>query len=264
MRWGGSLWANPIHPSAEPQSSPRMHAPRGPWMRAPKGPKNARTHGAEGCRRGVREPGLEFRTGGLPEQCLALDFGGFYTVCSEGKGLGSHPQGGRGTWARCACSSRAPRWVQAPGGGIAPGAGGLPVPLGLCSALLQTPPTKQVTKPALVPALGPAWQPPPRSGQALAAAPGFYIPAAASKTAQEASRMGRGREPELAGGFMGSQRERLGGPHWHPDPTAPRGAPQLGSVPGVLSILGGSLAEPEVLGREMSRGEQTDKPQTLR
>lgn len=145
-------------------------------------------------------------------------FGG----CSEGKGLGSHPQGGRRTWARCACSSRAPRWVQAPrGGGLHEGLGGLPVPLRLHSALLQTPPTKQVTKPALVPALGPPWQPPPRSGQALAAAPGFYIPAAASKTAQEASRMGREREPELAGGFMGSRRERLGGPTGTPTPQLP-------------------------------------------
>lgn len=86
-------------------------------MRAPRGPKDARTHGAEGCRRGVREPGLEFRRRGLPERRLALNLGGFYTVCSEGKGLGSHPQGGRRTWARCACSSRAPRWVQAPRGG---------------------------------------------------------------------------------------------------------------------------------------------------
>lgn len=125
LRWGGSLWANPIHPSAEHQSSPgvlRMRAPRGPWMRAPKGPKNARTHGAEGCRRGVREPGLEFRTGGLPERCLALDLGG---AVREG-GSGAIPRVGARPGHGALAAPEPPDGCKHPKGGIAPGAGGAP------------------------------------------------------------------------------------------------------------------------------------------
>lgn len=192
-------------------------------------------------------------------------------MCSEGKGLGSHPQGGRRTWARCACSSRAPRWVQAPGGGTARGAGGLPVPLGLRSALLQTPPTKQVTKPALVPALGPAWQRPPRAAATAPAAragsgQGWRLLYSSSslQNSSGSQRDGERKRARARWWIYGEPEGAAGGPRCHPDPAAPRGAPQCGSAPGVRSISGGSRAEPAVLGREMSRGEQTDKPQILR
>lgn len=240
-------------------------------MRAPRGPKDARTHGAEGCRRGVREPGLEFRRRGLPERRLALNLGGFIRCAVRERGSGAIPRAGAGPGHGALAAPEPPDGCKHPGGGTARGAGGLPVPLGLRSALLQTPPTKQVTKPALVPALGPAWQRPPRAAATAPAAragsgQGWRLLYSSSslQNSSGSQRDGERKRARARWWIYGEPEGAAGGPRCHPDPAAPRGAPQCGSAPGVRSISGGSRAEPAVLGREMSRGEQTDKPQILR